>query len=284
MRLSFFLILLFLFSSCSWFDKDKKKETSKVIAKVEAKILFEKDMSGMFKGTLTKQDSELLRRSFINNWVKEQLIYQKALSNLTDKEKDKKDELEEYYRSLIKYEYLNKIVQQRLDKNVTDTEIEVYYENNKEIFLLHKCLVKLIYVAMPLTSKDIKLLKRWFVSDKKNDRDFLYEYCVNKSVRSNLDPEKWFYFDELGKEIPTKSFDCNNITPNNYYEMTDSNNIYMLNFTEIKHGGSNYSPLKFEKDRIRNIILYKRRLDMIKVIENEVYKEGVQKNYFKIYD
>ena len=284
MKFKLALALLILLSSCSFFNKKKhNRENSKEIAKVSGNFLYEKDMHGVFKGAPTRQDSELLRRNYINNWVKEQLIYQKALSNLTEQEKDKSAELDEYYHSLIKYAYLNKIVDQRLNRNVSDVEIESYYEQNKDVFMLHKCLVKLDYVVLPLKHKDISLLKKWFISSQQNDKDFLYQYCISKSIRFSLDPEKWFYFDELGKEIPTRTLDCTTISTNAYYELSDTNNMYMLIFREIKHEGET-SPLKFEKERIREIILYKRRLDLIKAIEDEIYKEGLQKNYFKIYE
>lgn len=283
MKFEIALAILILLSSCSYFNKKNRKENSKVVAEVSGNYLYEKDMAGVFAGAPTRHDSELLRQNYINNWIREQLIYQKALSNLTNGEKDKSKELDEYYHSLIKYAYINKIVEQRLDKNVTDAEIETYYNENKDVFMLHRCLVKLDYVTLPLKHKDLIQVKKWFISNQENDKDFLSQYCINKTLRFSLDPEKWFYFDELGKEIPTRTLDCTTISPNAYYELSDTNNIYMVIFREIKHEGET-SPLKFEKERIHDIILYKRRLDLIKKIEEEIFKEGREKNYFKTYE
>ena len=47
----------------------------------------------------TKQDSIVLRKDFINNWVKEQLVFYKALANLTDQEKNK--EINQFFMLLF---------------------------------------------------------------------------------------------------------------------------------------------------------------------------------------
>ena len=92
-----------------------------------------------------------------------------------------------------------------------------------------------------------------------------------------------FYFDEITQIIPIKEFDCINIRKNIDFELTDSSFYYMFNFKEVRHEGS-ISPLEFEKDKIRDIILHKRRIELIKKMEENVFKEALDKGNFKIYE
>jgi hypothetical protein len=279
------LILLFGVSSCSFFKKknDVNSEKGKAIAKVQDSYLYESDIVGVFKDKTTKQDSIILRRDFINNWVKEQLLFYKALANLTDQEKNKDEELNTYYHSLIKYEYEQKFIEQNLDKTVNDSEVVKYYNSNKDIFNVTRCLVKIVFFQVPLKAPDLKKAIKWFSSVTDKDQDLLHQYCMGNAIKYSLDLDKWFYFDEIVRIIPIKEFDCINLRQNIDFELTDSNFYYMFNFKEIRHEGTT-SPLEFEKEKIRNILLHKRRIELIKKMEDKVFKEAMDKNYFKIYE
>ena len=59
-----------------------------------------------------------------------------AEKELSKSEKNVDKELEDYRRSLLKYRYEQKYVNQRLDTAVTDAQIEKYYEAHIETFKL----------------------------------------------------------------------------------------------------------------------------------------------------
>jgi len=279
------LILTFGVSSCSFFKKkdDSKSDKGKIIAKVQDSYLYEGDIVGVFKDKTTKQDSIVLRKDFINNWVKEQLVFYKALANLTDQEKNKDEELNKYYRSLIKYEYEKKFIEQKLDKTLSDSEIVKYYYSNKDIFNVTRCLVRIVFFKVSKKAPDLKKAIKWFSSPTDKDQDLLHQYCMGNAIKYSLDLEKWFYFDDISQIIPITEFDCNNLRTNFDFELTDSSYYYKFNFKEIRHEGTT-SPLEFEKDKIKNIILHKRRIELIKKMEDNVFKEALEKNYFKIYE
>jgi hypothetical protein len=279
------IILVLIVSACSFFQKDgdQSKDKGKVIAKVQDSYLYESDIVGVFKDKTTRQDSIILRRDFINNWVKEQLLFYKALANLTDGEKNKDEELNTYYHSLIKYEYEKKFIEQNLNKTVSDSEIVKYYNNHKDIFYVTRCLVKVIFFQVPQTAPDLKKAIKWFSSNTDKDQDLLQQYCMGNAINFSLDPEKWFYFDDVTKIIPIKEFNCINLRKNIDFELTDSNFYYKFKFSEIRHEGT-ISPLEFESDKIMDIILHKRKIELIKRMEENVFKEAQDKNYFKIYE
>ena len=288
-RIQAVLLLLIFFTfalfSCSFFKRkgNTNSDKGKAIAKVEDSYLYEGDIVGVFKDKTTKQDSSILRKDFINNWVKEQLLFYKALANLSDQEKNKEEELNTYYHSLIKYEYEKKFIEQNLNKNVSDSETVKYYNNNQDLFNVTRCLVKIIFFQVPIKAPDLKKAIKWFASSSDKDQDLLHQYCMGNAIKYSLDLDKWVYFDEITRIIPIKEFDCINLRKNFDFELTDSNFYYMFNFKEIRHEGT-ISPLEFEKEKIKNIILHKRRTELIKKMEDNVFKEAQDKNHFKIYE
>ncbi|MEA3497324.1 MAG: hypothetical protein U9R42_14955 [Bacteroidota bacterium] len=280
-----FILSLILFNSCSFFQKDKNTEdiANKVIASVQDYNLYEKDIENLFKNNPTKEDSIIIRKDFINKWITEQLIFKKALLNLTDEEKDKTKKLDKYYQSLIKYEYEKKLVQQRLDDNITQKDIEEYFNANKEKFKLKKCLVRLIFLKVPLDAPEITKLRKWYKSDKIADRDFLHLYCLKNANLFSLDDTKWFYFNELKIDLNFSNNTCRNIYSGANYETQDSLFHYFASIKEIKKEGD-IPPIEFEKERIESIILHKRSTELIHTIEGQIFNEGLKKNYFNIYE
>jgi hypothetical protein len=286
-RIILLVVLVIFMPSCKFlpFHKIKKEQEAKgkIVAKVKDNYLYESDMNGIFTSHASKQDSLLMRQNYINNWIKDQVIYYKALANLTEQEKDKEQELQNYYRSLIKYEYEKKIIDQKLDKEVGDSEVVSYYREHKDIFKVSRCLVRAVFIILPIKAPDLKKVKKWFSSKAEKDQDLLNQYCMGNALKYSLDEQKWNYFDDITLMIPIKQFDCNNLRTDVDFELTDSTHLYMFNFREIKHQGT-LSPLEFEKEKIRNIIIHKRSIDLIKKIEENIYKEAGDKNYYNIYE
>ena len=73
----------------------------------------------------------------------EQLLLQKAKLNIGDENEEIIALIEKYKRELLIDKYKQAVVQQELDTIFTDSDIDEYYQNNKEIFRLNENLVKL---------------------------------------------------------------------------------------------------------------------------------------------
>jgi hypothetical protein len=91
-------------------------------------------------------------------------------------------------------------------------------------------------------------------------------------------------FDELVRnspiaEIPNK---VQFLKTNPYYETEDDNYLYFLKVDEYRIS-DNVSPLEFVRDEISNIILNKRKVELAKKLEDEVYNNALEQNDFEIY-
>ncbi|MBT5530091.1 MAG: hypothetical protein HOK35_13100 [Cytophagia bacterium] len=281
------LSLLFLTSltGCKYLNGEKKagSDHGKTIATVGDVSLFEADLDGIINSFVSHEDSVRIRKNFIDNWIKDELVYQKALSNLTKTEKDKTKEIDNYYRALITYEYENKLIKQQLSDEITEDEIIEYYEKNNDQFILQKCIMQVIFIKLKNDAPDITKVKQWYLSDKNADHDLLFQYCLGNVELFNLDDEKWFFIDDVKVQIPLKSADCISYYNNMSIESSDSLFTYLLRIKKIKKEGG-ISPIEFEHERIKQTILHKKSLEFLKEVNNQIYTDGIKKKHFKIYE
>ena len=127
-RILFVFALSMLITSCRYFSS---KNDNRELARVHDHYLYKADIEGVIPKNTNSEDSLQMATNFIANWVKQQLILKKAELNLGPEKKNVEKQLEEYKSSLIIYLYEEELVKQKLDTNVSESEIEKYYEENK---------------------------------------------------------------------------------------------------------------------------------------------------------
>jgi len=100
------------------------------VARVNEVYLFESDLKGIIPPGTSAKDSLMLTRSYIDSWIRKQLIVRQAMNNLSEDQLEFSKQLDNYKNSLIIYAYENTLVRQKLDTLVSDEEIENYYDAN----------------------------------------------------------------------------------------------------------------------------------------------------------
>ena len=274
------IFLLILASSCSSFFK---KKSERVLARAYDDYLYESDVKGIVTpGTLPK-DSIVITRSFIDNWIRQRLILQQAEKNLTNAQMDFTKQLENYKNSLTIYEYENALVRQNLDTLITDEEMQNYYDANQQNFQLKDNIVQVQYVKLPLNSPYAKQVKKLLSSDDQDDKNKLAGLCEKQAADYFLDNQNWLLFNDLLKQIPVKSYNQEDFLKNHReLEYQDSMYLYLVRFKDFKIKEST-SPLSFEKQRIRDIILNKRKIELINRMQDDLFANARKKNVFEIY-
>ncbi len=277
----FFLFIVTSIVSCS--SKDNEDENRKALARVNDAYLYQDDIQNIVpKGTSAKDSIELVKK-FIDNWVRETLVIQKAEDNLDEAQKNVEKQLAAYRNSLITYTYEKELVKQKLDTTVTNEEIEQYYNNNKSNFELKDNIIKVIYVKVNKKAPGINKLEKWYKSDNAKDKQQLTDYCHQFAENFYLDENSWLLFDDLLKEIPIQTYNKELFLQNNrLVEVNDSLYNYYLNIKGFKIRNS-ISPLSFEKDNIKNIILNKRKLQLVTKMKEDIYNDALNSKDIEIY-
>jgi hypothetical protein len=278
-KLFLFAVLIALMVGC------KTKNDEKIIATAFDYSLYQSDIIGIVPKGSTKMDSTTIIKNYINNWIRQKIVLHKAEKNLNSEQKDFAQQIEDYQNSLIIYTYESKLINQLLDTNVSNQEIQNYYNANSDNFQLKDNIIKVNYVKLELKSPLKAKIKNMLFSKKEdvNTKNQLIDICTENAVNFYLDDDAWLLFDDLLKEIPIETYDQEAyLKSNRTIETKDDNFYYLINIKDFKTRES-VSPLSFERDNIRNIIINKRKLELIQKMHKEVFDEATKNNDFKIY-
>ncbi len=274
------LALLFL-SSCG--SKTNKKGNRVVIARANNSYLYVDDIQDIISKSTGSKDSIVLLKKYIDNWVREALVIEKAEDNLSDVQKNVDKQLQDYRNSLIAYSYEKELVKQKLDTAIDNKEIEQYYNSNKNNFELKDNIIKVVYVKVKKNAPGINKLQKWYKSDVPKDRELLAGYCHQFAENFYLDDNSWLLFDDLLKEIPIQTYNKELFLQNNRsVEVSDAKSSYFLNIKGFKIRNS-LSPLSFERENIKNIILNKRKLLLITKMKEDIYNDAANNKKIEIF-
>ena len=143
--------------SCEQFYK---VNNDAVIARAGNSFLYHSELENNIINFNTESDSIIQAENYINNWARKQLLINQAVINLDIESQEKLDELVSSYRSdLWSSAYKEFVVKSSIDTLISKKEIEQYYENNQNNFLLNETLLKIRYVALPSENIDILEIK-----------------------------------------------------------------------------------------------------------------------------
>lgn len=280
-RLFLFLPIVLLASSCSLFSGHGSKKEA--VARVNDTYLYRDDLAGVVPAGTDEKDSTDLVKTYINNWIRQQLLLQQAENNLSSDKTDFTKELEQYRNSLIMYEYESELVKQKLDTVIPEKEIVDYYNKNLSNFQLRENIVKACYIIAPLKTREIPRMRDLLRSDKITDHGILESLCQEHASDFDLDSKNWMSFSDLLKKVPLSAGDQEAfLNSNKYFEVQDSVSRYMVRIYDFKMRES-VSPLSFEMENIRSVILNKRKFELLSRMEEDLFNDALKKKKFEIY-
>lgn len=276
------IAFLCLMCSCDYFQKSSKEV---VVAECYGKYLYESDLKGIVPEGASIMDSIQRVSTFIDSWVKRQVLIHQAEKNLDKEELDLKKQMEEYRNSLVIYAYESQLINQKLDTVVSEDEITAYYEQNKEEFQLRNTMVRVAYVVVNenLDNKQKDLFKKLL-----SNRDTLLLQNIDiqanyYAVKSHLDIDNWMRLDELTNIIPIEIFNAESFLKKNKFVCFDMNDYtYMVRFVEYLLEEST-SPLEMVRNNIRSVILAHRKQAMINKMQEAVYEKAKKEHAFEVY-
>ena len=227
---------------------------------------------------LDARDSNLVYEEFIRNWIKEEVLLNRAHTVLSDSERDKSDLVSQYYNDLIIHELKQKMLNERLDTTVSTEGIEAYYEANKKNFELKENIVKLRFFSIPKEVKKQGRLWHLFTRGEEKDLLALRRLCELGQVNYFYNDSVWLSFNDVLKEVPITTYNQENYLNNHrFIRLTEKNLTYFVQILDFRVR-NNISPLEFEKERIKNIIIHKRKVELLQQIEEEIVREAYANN------
>ena len=274
------LFVLVIFSSCS--NLFRSEPDDRIIARANDKSLRISELADRIPDGLSERDSITLTENYITKWIQNEILTQKAKESLKSVEQDFTKQLDEYRNSLLLFTFEQKLVSQYLDTVVSMQDIEAYYLENRSQFELKGNIVKFDFVKINKRSRHLREFRNLLKSSDPANVIKLAEYA-EKNATDYWFAREWVSLNDLLDVIP---LEVDNqplfLRRTNYAEAEDSLYIYLVRINDYKTADS-ISPLEFEKDKIKNIILNARKINLIEQKRQEFIDQAFKDDKAKIY-
>lgn len=275
-------MLVASFVSCDYFAK---ASDPKAIARVGDFYLYASELDSLVPDKSSKEDSTLLIKSYIDRWVTQKLLTKVSEQNL---DADKKEELnglvKKYKNDLYTKAYLEKMVQTTLDTLINESELKEYYNENKQNFKTNGSLLQLRFINLSKDHPKFATIKSNFLNFKKSDAKFWKTYQM-QFKNSALNDSVWVSMNEVYRRLPF-------ITPENRdkyisegmsFEKSDSlNNVYLVKIKKVINRNQ-VSPYAYLKPTLQQVILNRRKLELIKKFEKEITDDAIKNKDYEVF-
>tara|TARA_A100001011_G_scaffold85240_1_gene89252 strand:- start:2918 stop:3760 length:843 start_codon:yes stop_codon:yes gene_type:complete len=276
-----FLLLILLVSSCQL----KEVSSDKIVARVNNQYLYASEVNDHIRANLSSADSTSMAKNYINAWVKEQLLLEKAVFNLNPSQQTSLENLIRQYRNDIFIKtYQEEWLKSRMDTLVTPQEIEAYYKENKQNFKLHQDLVRGRYVQLPLAYFNKASVSRALRRFNDSDRNYLDSISLQFNS-AYLNDSVWFrpqaFFNRINRSSPQEYERY--LKSKRFFEIEDSIDLYLVFVEEVRRRNE-IAPLSHINPTLKQILLNKRKLETMRQFDNDILEEAIKNKTLEIYE
>lgn len=277
-----YISFLLLFVSCGLFTTKQEED---VVARVNDSYLLRSVVEYNIPEGINAQDSARIANMFINNWATRQLLVDGARRNITEEEQSKFDVLVKNYKEdLYTKSYKDALINQRLDTVVTSAAAATLYENEKENFVLNEPLLQLRYIHIPGDYNNLDPLKEHFIDFKEEDKYALDSLSLQfKSYF--LNDSTWVKRSQVRSQIGMITKDNADLLlkKTNFLQLRDSLGLYLIAVNRTLTINDT-APLEYVRPTIDQIILNKRKLELVKQLEKEIKEDAIKDKKFEIFN
>ncbi|CAH2559748.1 hypothetical protein [Cardinium endosymbiont of Oedothorax gibbosus] len=260
--------------SCSAKTSTQDAQKESFIACVGKQYLYPSDISSIDLSHIDAADADFFIKKYVEEWACKQLLI--AQANHQAIPLSMEDRFNDYKHDLLAYHFLETLIESEFDANVSSKEIADYYQKYKQRdFILHHDIVRGIFLAIPKKAVCINAVKSLMLSNKASDRKKLQACCKPYARTTILETNQWFPWEavlaKIGYHPPGDATRL--LKTNKFIHVAGQKHIYFLKINQYKLA-QDIAPLKAVEDRIRAIILHKRKLDLINKIKCKLLEDA----------
>jgi len=277
-NLFYIFIAALLVSAC----QPKEHENNAIWVEVNGVSLKKSEVMSTLPEDISPEDSARLVDKFTENWIKQQLLLQKAEINVGNSP-EIKALVEKYREQLLIENYLRLMVEHKAEIMPTESQINAFYEANKTQYTLPENLLKGIFIVLPLDASNKSLLNKLLRADE-TDKTTIEAYCLQNAAKVDFFTDEWIPFRLIQKHLPElTSSEQQILTRRRFYETKDSIFQYILRIDDYKLEGEN-SPLSYVQEEIEEFLINTNKVDYLQKMEKDLYDEASRKGLIQYYE
>ena len=253
-----------------------------VAVRVGDAVLYVEDVESQIpKGALPKDSADMAAK-IIGDWTLQQVMLKKA-QDADISAKTFAQQIKEYENTLILYEYQNRVLSQHLDTVVSEDEIEAYYQEHMSQFYLKSHIVRVRFAKIDKNHRNAEKIKKEMFAQPFTDENMLQlaKLCRQSAKNYYLEDDQWLFFNDLLREVPIQTYNQENfLKENRNLEVSAGEDVYYVTIVDFKVRDM-VSPLNFETDRIRQILLNGRRQVFLQKMQKDLLREAEENRWIK---
>ena len=254
-----------------------------VVARVGEHRLMRSELAAYIPAGVSSEDSLALAQSYIKSWAEELIFLDMAEKHLSAEEKDVTKDLEDYRRTLLKFRYEERYINDRLDTLISDEEVRNYYRAHMDKFIVDRPLLKVRYMIIPADSRSLKTIKELMSSDDAMDAIAADSLAFTAALRYVDGSDAWMDAIILARELGTDEVSMMSALRNRTIEFKGDDGLLRVAYVVDMVQKGSPAPLDYCEERIKDVLLSARKHELVGGLERELLNDALAKGKFVIY-
>ncbi|WP_346712860.1 peptidyl-prolyl cis-trans isomerase [Mediterranea massiliensis] len=271
-------LMMLLVGACGKPQYDHKGRTP--LVELDGNFLYQEDLAAVQPVGQSKDDSLLFAEHYIRNWAEDILLYEKAQNNIPDNA-EIEQLVKNYRKALIMHVYQQSLIQEKLAEEITEADLQTYYDTNKDVFKAEAPLMKGLFIKVPLTSPGIGRVRQWYKDERQSAVEHLEKYSLQNAVKYEYFYDKWIPASEILSLMPLREEKVDAyFAKNRHVELKDTAYWYFLNVSDyIPTGGQ--EPYEAARSAISEMVVNRKQVEFLNQVKGDLYKEAVEDGKLK---
>ena len=253
------------------------------VARVGKENLYRSEIEGRIPGMMSPEDSAGFAERYIRLWAMDRLYADVAEKQLSKAELDVSAELESYRRSLLRYRYEQRYLNDRLDTLISDRQISDYYEAHEADFTLREPLMKVRFVDIMKDSPDLDEILAMMSSDGHGDLVRADSLARVSALRYFDNSDSWMSASDLARYFGISASEMLDAMDEDMIIIEPENRGDILAAYVCDMVESGTAPLEYCTPVIRDIILSNRKHELLAALERDLLDEALDSKQFVIF-
>lgn len=254
-----------------------------VVARVGKHKLYKSEVERFIPDMISSEDSASLAAQYVNSWAMDHMYMDVAEQQLSKTELDVTEDLEIYRRSLLKFRYEQRYINDRLDTLVTAEQLKSYYDTHSADFQLARPVLKVRFVDIMKDSPSREKILSKMASKNSDDIHEADTLARAYALRYFDSSDKWMDAADLARYF---GVDYNEMMASLRdgtirIEPAERGDVLVAHVCDLQRSGT--APLDYLERHIRDIILSNRKHELMKSLEQDLLEDALERKQFVIY-
>lgn len=279
------LSLLLTVSSCNMVDRVFHSRQDQKVAAVGREVLYRSDLEKVVPSGAAPQDSARMAEQYINSWTMGRLLLAEADSYLSKEEKSVEEaKVAEFRQNLYTFKYEQSRIAEMLDTVVTLEAAQEYYSDHREEYVSQCSVIRGRVIRISTKSPYYASIRDDFRTTDPETLAGFEQTCRTYAESYSDFGGKWVPVTALAREMGADVAKCEaDIAKSSAFEKDIDGSHYLV-FIQGRTAPGEVSPLEYNLDAINEIIISRRKQDILTSLEQELFDKALAKGKIKIYN